>query len=76
MARKRADALRTHRVALVRHRTGSNLILLEGLLDLLEGGKQSDVSGNLVRRAAYPGDGSQDIIVQLARVRLAGYQPP
>ena len=71
VARERAETLRTHRVALVRHGRRADLVLLEGLLNLLEVGKETDVGGHLVHRGAERREGGEDIGVNLTRVGLA-----
>lgn len=72
MARKGADALRPHRVPLVRHRGRANLVLLERLLDLLQVREQADVGRDLVRGRAERGERAEDVDVDLARVGLSG----
>lgn len=67
-----ADALATHRVALVGHSRGSNLVLLEWLLKLLEVGQETDVGGDLVSSSAERCEGAENVNVDLARVGLSG----
>lgn len=72
MPRQRTHSLASHRVALVRHRATSNLILLEGLLDLLEVGEQADIGRNLVRGGGERGEWTENVDIDLARVSLTG----
>eukprot|EP00123_Amoebidium_parasiticum_P016962 comp23659_c0_seq1/m.40437 comp23659_c0_seq1/g.40437 ORF comp23659_c0_seq1/g.40437 comp23659_c0_seq1/m.40437 type:complete len:308 (+) comp23659_c0_seq1:179-1102(+) len=65
-----ADALRAHGVALVGHSRRADLILLEGLLNLLEGRKQADVGGNLMHGGTQAAQHRQDVVVDLAAVGL------
>ena len=67
-----AHAFAAHRVSLVRHRTASNLVLLERLLDLLEVREETNVGRDLVCGRSERGEGSEDVDVDLARVGLAG----
>ena len=69
--RQRADTFTSHRVPLVRHGTRSDLVLLEGLLDLLEVREQSDVGRDLVRGGSEGREGTENVNVDLARVGLA-----
>lgn len=71
VARKRAGTLRAHGVTLVGHGRRADLVLLEGLLDLLEVGEETDVGGHLVDGRAERGEGREDVGVNLARVGLA-----
>jgi hypothetical protein len=66
-----ANTLGTHRVALVSHGGGSNLVLLERLLDLLEVGEKTDVGSDLVRGGTEGREGTEDVDVDLARVSLS-----
>lgn len=71
--RKRAHPLASHRVALVRHRRASNLVLLERLLDLLQVREQTDVGADLVCGRGERGERGEDVDVDLAGVGLARY---
>ena len=71
VARQRADAFAAHRVALVRHRAGADLLLAERLLDLLHVREQPDVVRHLGRTLGDAGKDRQHAVVDLARVRLA-----
>ena len=73
VAREGRDALAAHRVALVRHRGGTDLILLERLLDLLEVLQQADVVRELRRALRDAAQHVQHLAVELSRVGLAGY---
>jgi hypothetical protein len=66
-----ANALATHGVALVGHGGGSNLVLLERLLELLEVGEETNVGGDFVGSGAERGEGAEDVNVDLARVGLS-----
>ncbi len=66
-----ADALAAHRVALVGHGGGADLLLAEGLLDLAAVRQEPDVDRELGRRGRQPGQRVQHQAVPLARVGLA-----
>mmetsp|Transcript_874 Transcript_874/g.1261 ORF Transcript_874/g.1261 Transcript_874/m.1261 type:complete len:427 (-) Transcript_874:221-1501(-) len=72
VAGQRAHALGAHGVALVGHRAGPDLLLREGLLHLLEVGEQPHVAGHLVRALGHAAQHAEDVVVDLARVGLAG----
>lgn len=72
LATKRAKTLTPHGVTLVGHGRRTDLVSLEGLLDLLEHGKMSDVTTNALSSAAERAEGVQDIDIDLAGVSLRG----
>ena len=72
MTSERANTLRPHRVALVRHGRGTDLVLLERFLDLLEVGEETDVGRDLVGSGTERGERAEDVDIDLARVGLAG----
>lgn len=69
--REGANALAAHRVPLVRHRTASDLVLLERLLDLLEVCEETDVGRDLVRGRTEGREGREDVDVDFAGVGLS-----
>ena len=71
IAGKRADTFRTHRIALVGHRARSDLIFAERLLDFLEVGEQTDVTGHFVTALRDPGEYREYKEIHLARVGLS-----
>ena len=66
------DALRAHRVALVRHRRRPDLLRLERLLDLAERLQDAHVRRELRRARCDAAHHPQHLRVELARVRLPG----
>ena len=70
MSRKTANPLTSHGIALVSHRTGSNLTLLKRFLNLLPASQQSDVSADLVSSGSETTQPGDDIRVQLPAVCL------
>jgi hypothetical protein len=65
-----ADTLGTHGVALVSHGGRSDLVLLEGLLNLLEVGKETDIGGDLVSGGTEGSERTENVDVDLAGVGL------
>jgi hypothetical protein len=55
-AREAADALAAHGVALVGHGGGADLLVLEGLVDLLAVAEEADVGGDLVEDGGGGGE--------------------
>ena len=70
LATKRAKTLTPHGVTLVGHGRRTDLVSLEGLLDLLEHGKMSDVTTNALSGATERAKGVQDIDIDLTGVSL------
>ena len=70
IAGERAHAFAAHRVALVRHRRGADLRLFEGLLHLLHVLEKADVVGEFVGALRDLGEHAEDVVVELAGVRL------
>mmetsp|Transcript_9839 Transcript_9839/g.17881 ORF Transcript_9839/g.17881 Transcript_9839/m.17881 type:complete len:374 (+) Transcript_9839:1062-2183(+) len=70
---QRTAPLRPHGIALVRHGRTPDLVLGERLLHLLQVGEQSDVAAHLVRTLGDAAQEAQDVVVDLARVRLAAH---
>ena len=71
VTRQRADALAAHGVALIGHRGGADLAVLEGLLELTVVLQQADVVCHAVQALGDGGQGVQDAAVHLAGVGLA-----
>ena len=71
--RERADPLGAHRVPLVRHGAGADLLRLERLEQLALVLQQAEVAGHLRRRLRDAAQGVEDLAVDLARVGLAGH---
>ena len=72
--REGSDTLRTHRVPLVRHRAGTDLVLLERLLDLLHMLEHTDVVRELMRGLGNAGEHAEHAEINLTAVGLAGYR--
>ena len=72
IARKRADPLGAHRVALVGHGRGADLMRLKGLVDLLEVAQKPDIGGEFRRALRDAGEHLQHGEVRLAGIGLAG----
>lgn len=68
--RQGADTLASHGVPLVRHRTRTDLVLLEGFLDLFEVREQSNVGSDFVSGSTEGSEGSENVNVDLAGVGL------
>lgn len=66
-----ADTLATHRVPLVGHSRTSNLVLLEGLLNLLEVGEKTNIGGDLMSGSSQGSEGTENVDVDLAGVGLS-----
>ncbi|MFT3683552.1 MAG: hypothetical protein QM783_01290 [Phycisphaerales bacterium] len=66
-----ADALAAHGVALVGHCAGADLLVLEGLVELLAVGEEADVGGDFVKDARGGGEVGEDEGVDDAGVGLA-----
>ena len=70
VARQRADALRSHRVPLVRHRARADLRFAERLLQLAEALQQPHVVGELGERRCDPRQSREQRCIDFSRVRL------
>jgi hypothetical protein len=66
MPRQRVDPFRTHRVALVRHGRGADLLFLERLFDLAQVLQQAHVVGELRRRLRETGERIHHLRIDLA----------
>ncbi len=66
------DPLTAHRVALVGHRRGADLLLLERLLDFLAMGQQPEIGGRLVSTLRNARQDRRYLGIDLPRVGLAG----
>ncbi len=71
-ARQATDPFASHRVALVRHRGGADLVFLKWFLDLFSVGQQPDIGGELLRRRRDRSQAGCDQPVEDARIGLAG----
>ena len=71
---KGSDTLRTHRVPLVRHRAGTDLVLLERLLDLLHVLEHTDVVRELMGGLGDAGEHAEHAEIDLTAVGLTGYR--
>ena len=72
--REGSDTLGTHRVPLVRHRAGTDLVLLERLLDLLHVLEHTDVVRKLMRGLGDAGEHAEHTEIDLTAVGLPGYR--
>ena len=68
------DTLGTHRVPLIRHRAGTDLVLLERLLDLLHVLEHTDVVRELMCGLGDAGEHAEHTEIDLTAVGLAGYR--
>ncbi len=72
VARQRTHALAAHRVALVGHRRGTDLLALERLVEFLQMRKQAKIGRHLRRALRDAAQNVQHKRVHLAGVRLSG----
>ena len=68
------DPLRAHRIRLVGHGRGTDLVIGQGLAQLLEAGQQTDVGGELGRRLGNARERVEDEGVDLPRIGLPGHR--